>query len=279
MAVRMQPEASRREVSITCEPVHLSLVIPAFNEEARLGATLAAVIAYLAPQPYRSEAIVVLDGCTDGTLALVEAQAGTHGNLTLRYLDNPHNRGKGACVRQGMLAAGGRYRVFTDADLSYPLHQLAPFLAHLEDRGGVVVASREASAVRYQAPARRLVTALVRWVMHTVFVPGIADTQAGFKGFTAEVAEDLFGVQRLGGFGFDVEILHIAHLRGYPIAPLAVEWRDVPGTRVRLGRDVARGALELLMLGYHRLRGRYAPRPASLTLSARVPGAAPAPVE
>lgn len=260
-----------REVTIHVEPVHLSLVIPAYNEEARLGATLEAVIAFLAPQPYRSEAVVVLDGCTDGTLAVVRAHEGPHGNLLIRFLDNPVNRGKGACVRQGMLAAGGRYRVFTDADLSYPLHQLAPFLAHLEDRGGVVVASRQASAVRYQAPARRLVTALVRTVMHHGFVPGIADTQAGFKGFTAEVAEDLFGVQRLGGFGFDVEILHIAHMRGYPIAPLAVEWRDVPGTRVRLVRDVVRGALELLALVGNRLAGRYARREAAVELVATVP--------
>lgn len=279
MELGIRAEAPRREVVITCEPVHLSLIIPAFNEEARLGATLAAVIAFLGPQPYRSEAIVVLDGCTDGTLALVQAHAGSHGNLLVRWLDNPANRGKGACVRQGMLAALGRYRVFTDADLSYPLHQLQPFLAHLEDRGGVVVASRQASAVRYQAPARRLVTALVRWVMHTVFVPGVADTQAGFKGFTAEVAEDLFGVQRLGGFGFDVEILHIAHMRGYPIAPLAVEWRDVPGTRVRLVRDVARGACELLALACNRLAGRYARRPNALELTARVPAGQPARVE
>lgn len=263
--VGQAPAALRREVAITCEPVHLSLVVPAYNEEARLGATLEAVIAYLAPQPYRSEAIVVLDGCTDGTLALVRRFAGLHGNLEIRWIDNPVNRGKGACVRQGMLAAGGRYRVFTDADLSYPLHQLGPFLAHLEDRGGVVVASRQASAVRYQAPARRFVTGLVRWVMRTAFVPGVADTQAGFKGFTAAVAEDLFGVQRLGGFGFDVEILHIAHLRGYPIAPLAVEWRDVPGTRVRLGRDVLRGGLELLALITNRLAGRYARREGELT--------------
>lgn len=265
--------AAPREISITCEPVHLSLVIPAFNEEARLGATLDAVIATLATQPTRSEAIVVLDGCTDGTRALVDRYAGSHGNLTLRLIDNPINQGKGACVRQGMQAAGGRYRVFTDADLSYPLDQLPKLLGALEAGAGVAIASREASAVRYQAPARRLVTMLSRFVMNTFFVPGVSDTQAGFKAFTAEVADDLFGVQRLTGFGFDVEILHIAHLRGYRIQPLAVAWRDVPGTRVQLGRDVLRGGGELLALIANRLRGRYARRPSTTEAAALVPPA------
>lgn len=265
-----------REVNVTCTPVHLSLVIPAYNEAARLGATLDAVVAHLQAKPYRSEVIVVLDGCTDGTLALVQGYAGPHGPLEVRYLDNAQNQGKGACVRQGMRAAGGRYRVFTDADLSYPIHQIDAFLDRLEAAGGVVIASREASAVRYQAPARRVVTMLSRWLMATLFVPGIPDTQAGFKGFTASVADDLFAVQRLTGFGFDVELLHIAHMRGYPIAPLALDWRDVPGSRVRLAHDVPKMAWELVGLVVNRLRGRYVPQ----ALPAVVPAAkAAAPAE
>jgi dolichyl-phosphate beta-glucosyltransferase len=250
-------------LALTCEPVHLSLVIPAYNEAARLPRMLDAVIAQLAHQPYRSEVLLVLDGCTDDTAKVT--RAGWHGNCEIRVLDNPVNRGKGACVRQGMLEAGGRYCFFTDADLSYPLHQLDRFLATLEEGGGVAIASRDTSVVRYQRPLRRLVTRLSRWVMHHLVVPGISDTQAGFKGFTREIARDLFATQRLTGFGFDAELLHIAHMRGYPIQPLAVEWQDVPGSRVRLGRDVSRMVLELVALAANRLAGRY-DRPAELAL-------------
>lgn len=250
-------------LAVPCEPVYLSLVIPAYNEAARLPRTLDAVIAQLAEQPYRSEVLLVLDGCTDDTAA--HTRPGWHGNCEIRVLDNPVNRGKGACVRQGMLEADGRYCFFTDADLSYPLHQLDPFLDHLVAQGGVAIASRDESTVRYQRPLRRLVTRLSRWTMCHFVVPGVHDTQAGFKGFTRAVALDLFATQRLTGFGFDAELLHIAHLRGYAIRPIPVEWEDVPGSRVRLGRDVSRMALELVALGWNRLLGRYR-RPAELTL-------------
>jgi dolichyl-phosphate beta-glucosyltransferase len=241
--------------AVTREAVYLSLVIPAYNEAVRLPRTIEAVIAQLAHQPYRSEVLLVLDGCTDDTAA--HARAGWHGNCEIRVIDNAVNRGKGACVRQGMLAASGRYCFFTDADLSYPLHQLDGFLATLVTDGGVAIASRDTSVTRYQRPLRRLVTFLSRWTMNQLVVPGVHDTQAGLKGFTREVARDLFETQRLTGFGFDAELLHIAYMRGYPIRPLAVEWEDVPGSKVRLGRDISRMALELLALFANRLLGRY----------------------
>jgi dolichyl-phosphate beta-glucosyltransferase len=252
-------DVTPRELALTCEAVYLSLVIPAFNEEARLARTLDAAFEYLANKPFRTEVLLVLDGCTDGTAAVAAQYGAGVGACDLRVLDNAVNRGKGACVRQGMLAAGGRYCFFTDADLSYPLFQLEAFLAVLVADGGVAIASRDASVVRYQRPLRRLVTLLSRWTMHKFFVPGVHDTQAGLKGFTREVALDLFNTQRLGGFGFDVELLHIAHMRGYAIRPLPVEWEDVPGSKVRLGRDVSRMGLELGQLMLNRLLGRYRP--------------------
>ncbi|MDB5097061.1 MAG: dolichol-P-glucose synthetase [Cyanobacteria bacterium RYN_339] len=262
MELGIQADQSAASLAVTCEPVYFTLVIPAYNEAARLPRTIAAVIAELAERPYRSEVLLVLDGCTDDTAA--HARAGWHGNCEIRVIDNAVNRGKGACVRQGMLAAGGRYCFFTDADLSYPLHQLEGFLAVLVADGGVAIACRDASVARYQRPLRRLVTRLSRWVMTHLVVPGVADTQAGLKGFTREVARDLFATQRLTGFGFDAELLHIAHMRGYPIRPLPVEWEDVPGSKIRLGRDVSRMALELVALAANRLLGRYR-RPRELT--------------
>lgn len=255
------PAAAQAEPTITCEPIYLSLVIPAFNEAARLGRTLDAVFAQLAEKPYRSELVLVLDGCTDATADVAARYSPGRGQCSLRILDNPGNRGKGACVRQGMLEARGSYCVFTDADLSYPLYQLDRFLAVLVTEGGVAIASRDASVVHYQRPARRLVTVLSRWTMSHLFVPGIHDTQAGFKGFTREVARELFALQRLRGFGFDVELLHLAHLRRYPIHPLPIEWEDVPGSKVRLVRDVGRMVLELAALVGNRLLGRYRKRP------------------
>jgi dolichyl-phosphate beta-glucosyltransferase len=254
------PPIGAPPVGVDATP-HVSLVIPAYNEERRIAHTLEAAIAHLATQAYASEILVVLDGCTDRTLSMVAAHIGPHGNCDLRVFNNATNRGKGACVRQGMLAARGHYRFFTDADLSYPLHQLDPFLDALMLDGGVAIASRDSSSVRYQRPVRRLVTVLSRIVMSRLFVPGIQDTQAGLKGFTQAVADDLFGCQRLTGFGFDVEILHVAAMRGYTIRPMPVEWHDVPGSKVRLIRDIGRMGLELAAIGFNRLAGRYRRKP------------------
>lgn len=261
MKVETAPIATTTPAAALGERPYLSLVIPAYNEEERLGPTLRAVVAALAPRPFASEVLVVLDGCTDGTAAVAAAAAGPVGACEVRVLARAERRGKGASVREGMLAARGAFRVFTDADLSYPLEHLDALLVALEGGAGLAIASRDASITRYQRPLRRLVTRLSRWVMHTLVVPGISDTQAGFKGFTAPVAQDLFAVQRLSGFGFDVELLHVARLRGYRIEAIAMEWTDVPGSKVRLGRDVTRMALELLAMYGHRLAGRYARRP------------------
>lgn len=257
METELQLDAPPQAVTLTCEPTHLSLVIPAYNEEARLGPTLEATIDFLSEKPYRSEALVVLDGCTDGTAAIARRHEGLHGNCVVRVIENGENRGKGACVRDGMRTATGEFLFFTDADLSYPLHQLDTFLEALRVDGGVAIASRDTSSVRYQAPLRRVITYVSRMVMNHLFVPGIRDTQAGFKGFTRDVALDLFEVQRLTRFGFDAEILHVAHARGYTIQALPVEWVDMPGSKVRPARDITRMAIDLLAIVVNRGLGRY----------------------
>lgn len=237
--------------------MYLSLVIPAYNEASRIGPTLDAVVDFLGAKAYRSEVLVVLDGCTDATAEVVRPYLGPHGSVELRMLENPKNRGKGACVKQGMLAAGGRFRCFTDADLSYPLAQLDAFLAALEARGGVAIASRVHVPTSYQSAPRRFVTWASRQFMKRLVVPGVADTQAGLKGFERQAAEAIFSRQRLQGFGFDAELLFLAQALGYPIVQIPATWQDQPGSRVRLRRDVPLMALEMLRLLLDRALGRY----------------------
>lgn len=238
--------------------MHLSLVIPAHNEAQRLGPTLDAVVAFLGEKPYRSEVLVVLDGCTDGTKELVLPYLGPHGPVELKLLEQQPHRGKGFCVRRGMLAATGKLRAFTDADLSYPLPQLDALLAALEAHGGVAIASRVHVPTDYQSLPRRLVTWASRQLMKRWIVPGVPDTQAGLKAFTREAAEAIFPRQRLRGFGFDAELLHLAQALRFPIHQHPATWQDQPGSRVRLRRDVPKMALEVLALLWHRARGHYA---------------------
>ena len=249
--------------------VDLSLVIPAYNEEARLPATLATVVRYLSTQPYSWEVIVADDGSEDATPSI--AAEWSRREARLRHLRLPH-RGKAAAVREGILASHGRMVIFTDADLSTPIEYLEPACALLEDGWDIVIGSREG------AEARRIGEPLHRHLMGRVFnrivqllvVPGVEDTQCGFKGFRAEVARDLFGHSRLyhngarparGPLvtGFDVEILYLARRRGYRLAVLPVIWRHVEGSKVRPGIDSIIMLRDVVMVWVNGLRGRYDP--------------------
>ncbi|PKO16755.1 glycosyl transferase family 2 [candidate division BRC1 bacterium HGW-BRC1-1] len=215
-------------------PPHLSVIIPAYNEEKRLGATLARMIAYLEAQPYTWELVVVDDGSSDSTAAVADA-AGDGGRLAVRVLRNSPNRGKGFSIRRGMLEARGKYRLFSDADLSTPIEEVEAFWSHFEKGAAVVIGSRalkESHLTVRQSPMRegagRVFNSCVRWML----VPGIHDTQCGFKMFTAEAAEAVFPKQRMHGFSFDVEILMLARRAGFEVRELPVTWTNAPGTKV-----------------------------------------------
>ena len=215
-------------------PPHLSVIIPAYNEEKRLGATLARVIAYLHEQPYTWELVVVDDGSSDSTAAVAEA-AGDGGRLAMRVLRNSPNRGKGFSIRRGMLEARGKYRLFSDADLSTPIEELDGFWPYFERGAAVVIGSRALKESRLtvrQSPLRegagRLFNGCVRWML----VPGIHDTQCGFKMFTAEAADAVFAEQRMHGFSFDVEALLLARRAGFKVSEVPVTWTNAPGTKV-----------------------------------------------
>jgi len=219
--------------------IDLSIVIPAFNEEARLGPTLERLAAHLTATGRRWEILVVDDGSTDGTAALCERLGP---RLNLRLLVQRSNRGKGHAVRVGMLAAQGAVRVMYDADGATPPDQLPRLLAALDTGAAVAIGSRYLDgAVPTSQPAwRRLWSRLVNLVVRRTIVPGVRDTHCGCKAFTAAAAEDLFRRATVDGWAFDLEVLGLAHRLGHRVVEVAVAWQDDARSRVRPLRDLGR---------------------------------------
>ncbi len=213
----------------------LTLIIPGYNEAARIPLTLEHSAAYLAGQPWQWEILVVDDGSADQMSARVEEFARQWPQV--RVLRHTPNRGKGYAIRQGVAAARGRYIGFTDADYKTDIAALGPAMARLEEGADGVIGDRTLSQSRIGVPRRRyrqLGTELFRGVLLRVMGLGdFADTQCGFKFFRAEVMRDLFARQRVDGYMFDVEILLLAVRAGYRIEKLAVEWRDDPDSRFK----------------------------------------------
>ncbi len=235
---------------------YLSVVIPAYNEERRLPDTLTAVAEYLSRQPYAWEIIVADDGSADATAAAAQKASGQ--NASIRALKLPH-RGKGSAVKHGMLAAGGEFRFLCDADLSMPIEQLARLLPTVAPAKDIIIGSREAAGARRIGEPRR------RWLMGRVFngmtrllaAPGIADTQCGFKVFSARAASVLFPLQTLDGFAFDAEILFLARRHGFAICEVGIDWHYRAESKVRPFRDGWRTLRDLLIIRWRWLTGRY----------------------
>ena len=234
----------------------LSIVIPAYDEERRVLATLQRVLEYLGRQSYASEVLVVDDGSTDATAALVRGFA--EGHPQVRLIEQPH-RGKGHAVKSGMLAARGRFRFLCDADLAMPIEEVAGFLPPALPEVEVAIGSREApGAQRHGEPAyRHLMGWLFNRVVRTVAVRGLLDTQCGFKCFRGDVAEHLFSQQRLDGFGFDVEVLFLAQKGGLRIAEVPINWYYQRESKVHPVRDTLRMLQEVLQVRWNFLRGYY----------------------
>ena len=232
----------------------LSIIIPAFNEEKRLPATLERLKSYLASSPYRdAEILVVDDGSRDGTVAAAE-RAGA------RVLRNPGNRGKGYSVRNGMLDGNGAWLLFTDADLSAPIDEL-PKLFDAATRSGARVAFGSRAVDRslvgvHQAPLREYAGRFFNLVMRMATGLPYLDTQCGFKLFEREAAREIFSRQRIERFGFDVEVLFIAQRLGIPAVEVPVRWDNVEGSKVGMfsGLD---GFVDLWRVRRNAWRGDY----------------------
>jgi glycosyltransferase involved in cell wall biosynthesis len=243
--------------SVPC--VDLSIVVPAYNEEHRLPPTLARLSAYLASQPLRWEIVVVDDGSRDATCAVVESAMATIPNL--RLVRQTPNRGKGAAVRLGMLSARGQIRVMSDADGSMSPDQLPRLLAPLiACTAEIAIGSRYAEGAKTdvkQPLYRVLWSRLANRVIQRSLVPGVRDTQCGFKAFTAEAARALFELGRIDGWAFDLEILALARRAGYSIAEIGVEWTDDRRSRVNPLKDMWKVVRETLTIRKNLRRGVY----------------------
>jgi dolichyl-phosphate beta-glucosyltransferase len=239
-------------------PHLLSLIIPAHNEENRLPDSLSRIFAFLESQNYPSEVIVVENGSTDRTAQVVEAMTLQYANLHL--LREPL-RGKGLAVRRGMLEATGAYRFICDADLSMPIEEVNRFLPPILKDADIAIASREApGAIRYGEPFHRHWFGRVfNLLVRLLAVPGFHDTQCGFKCLRAEVVDDLFRVQRLDGWTFDVELLFIALKRGYRVVEVPIPWYYNPGSRVSLIPDSLAMLNDLFVIRRNWRAGLYAP--------------------
>jgi dolichyl-phosphate beta-glucosyltransferase len=240
-------------------PLLLSLIIPAHNEENRLPDSLSRIFAFLEDQTYLSEVIVVENGSSDRTAQVVEALTPSYANL--RLLREPQ-RGKGLAVRRGMLEAAGAYRFICDADLSMPIKEVNRFLPPILTDVDIAIASREApGAIRYGEPFHRHWFGRVfNLLVRLLAVPGFHDTQCGFKCLRAEVVDDLFRVQRLDGWTFDVELLFIALKRGYRVVEVPIPWYYNPGSRVSLVRDSLAMLNDLFVIRRNWRAGLYASR-------------------
>jgi dolichyl-phosphate beta-glucosyltransferase len=237
----------------------LSIVIPAFNEELRIQPTLERLHAFLATRTMSYELIVVDDGSRDGTVALVEKLSRSIPQL--RVIATSPNRGKGHAVRVGMRAARGAVRVMCDADGSMPPEELPKLLAPLV-RGDVEIAigSRYADGAAAQTTQplyRRLWSRLCNRVVQRTLVPGIRDTQCGFKAFRGAAADDLFARARVDGWAFDLEVLALARRRCYGIAEVAVDWTDDRRSRVNPLKDMWKVIREAVTIRRNLSRGVY----------------------
>ncbi len=235
------------------------MVIPAKSEERRIGPTVTAVAAYLAGLGESYEVIVVNDGSTDGTVACAENAAADAG-IALRVIDRSENRGKGYSVREGLLAARGRYRLFSDADLSTPIEELAKLLEPLRaGEADVAIGSRalpESVLEVHQPWFRELSGRFFNLVVRVSGLPQYVDTQCGFKLFTAEAAEAIFARQTLDRFGFDVEVLWIAKVLGLRVAEIPVRWLNSPDSRVSTLDGLAAFG-DIARVRWNHARGRY----------------------
>ena len=237
-------------------PPHLSVVIPAYNEAKRIGATVRRVLDYLGSQAYDWEFLVVDDGSQDDTAAVGRQAGGDR----VRILSYRPNRGKGGALRVGMLEAAGEIIVFSDADLSTPIEQIEAFLPWFEQGYDVVIGSRKMRGARIavrQPLLRRLGGRAFTALSNLILGVRVSDTTCGFKAWTRPAAREVFSRLTIPGWGFDSEVLLIAHRLGFRIKEVPVRWADHAASRVSLLRDTLGSFSELLRIRIKAWRGHY----------------------
>jgi len=244
---------------------YLSIIVPAYNEQDRLPQTLERMAEYLATRDFSHEVLVVDDGSKDNTREVVREFAASRPWVRLVQYDDQHgkalNRGKGFAVKAGVEAAVGRDILFSDADLSTPIEELEALLPPIS-RGicDIAIASRalpESNLAIHQPIHREIMGRTFNKIVQKMAVPGIVDTQCGFKAFRGDVAKRLFGLSVIDGFGFDAEILFLAQKFGYKIREVPVTWRHVDNSRVNPISAPISMIRELFEVRWNDLRGLY----------------------
>lgn len=235
----------------------LSIIIPSFNEELRLPATLQSIATYIRSKRPNTEVIVVDDGSVDRTAAVAESWRDRIPQL--RVLSNGRNRGKGFSVRHGSLEAKGDIVLFTDADLSSPIEEGEKLLAALQDHD-VAIGSRavDRSLIEVHESVFREFAGIIfnRLVRIILWLPFI-DTQCGFKAFKREHCRIIFEQQTIERFGFDPELLYLARHHGLSIQEVPVRWAHSPATKVSMLRDSVQMFLDVFVIRWNGLRGQY----------------------
>jgi glycosyltransferase involved in cell wall biosynthesis len=235
----------------------VSIVIPAFNEAARIGSTISRIQQFLERFPFPHELIIVDDGSADDTATTVERNAGAR----LRLLRNETNHGKGYAVRQGLLASTGDYVLFTDADLSAPIEELDKLIdIALKEKADVVIGSRAVDrsliAVR-QSMVRESGGIVFNKVVRFFLGLNLQDTQCGFKLFKRDRVVDIFKKQTIYGFGFDPEILFMASKQNLKIREVPIRWSHAEGSKIRFLRDGVRMFSDIVRIRWNDVIGRY----------------------
>ncbi len=227
--------------------VFLSIIVPAHNEESRLADTLMQLNDFCGLQSFSTEIIIAENASVDNTLGIANDFASRYPGIIVLHDDRP---GKGLAVQTGMLAAQGEYRFICDADLSMPVQEIIRFLPPLLEEVDIAIASREApGAIRYnEPPMRHFVGRVFNNMVRLIILPGLQDTQCGFKCFSQKAAETLFPLQTVTGWTFDVEILAIAQRLGFRIVEVPIPWYYFGNSKVRVLQDSVKMALDLFRI-------------------------------
>jgi dolichyl-phosphate beta-glucosyltransferase len=238
----------------------LSVVIPAYNEELRLPATLSSVHGFCSGTGMEFELIVVNDGSKDNTIRVVEEFAKHHSGVRLISYDL--NKGKGHAVKVGALAAEGEFVLLDDADGNAPIEEFTRLRDALNSGADVAIGSRakpNSDRVVKALAYRTFIGNTFNRIVQSLLLPGIYDTQCGFKLFTQQAARDVFSVSMVNGYAFDVEVLYIAKLRHYKIAEVSIDWHNVPGSKVNVVVDSFKMFCEVLNIKFQSILGKYGP--------------------
>ena len=237
-----------------------SIIVPAYNESARIGGTLERILEHLKGQEWSAEIVVVNDGSRDDTTEVVCRFAAEHPQV--RLIENPGNQGKGFAVRNGMLNARGRVLLFTDADLSSPISEASKLFTALEKGADVAIGSRWLDPLlqfQRQSLKRQVMSRTFNLFIRAVLTFPYRDTQCGFKAFTRRAAEMIFPLQRITRWGFDAEIIYLAHRMKLKVVEVPVAWGHDERSKIHPWRDGFYMGMDTLKVRWHSLTGGYSP--------------------